>query len=467
MVGVPPPDGPRPEPAHRRERRRSAAWSRSDRSPSRRRASRSGATRFPDQEYDLGRPGTLYDPRRKAAAPDEKYSTWACRRARRHRRGRPHPGYQARPGRAASRGRRPARHHRHAAAPRAPARARHVGRRPRHRCRRTGPGRARPPDGATAPRRPGPWPRRCARPARRTSRPRAGWRLSLDRTVLPIQGPPGSGKTYSGARMIVDPAGGGQAGRHHRDQPQGHRQPHRPRSSTAADEEGIDRPADPARPADQVHADRARHHVEERRGRCRATSCRMDGRTSPPARRWLWVSPKMVGRGRRAVRRRGRPDLAGQRRRGRAAPPRASCCSATRSSSISRLQGSHPPGADGSALAHVLGDARHDPAGPRPVPRDHLAAASGPVPRSRPRSSTTTGSSPSRTSASSASMPAAGDARRRRAAHRRGPDRGRRQRVARRGRTRSHRWRDALVEGGATWIDANGVRRRLDAGTTS
>src|SRR5215210_5155733 len=30
---------------------------------------------------------------------------------------------------------------------------------------------------------------------------RAG--LSLDRTTLPIQGPPGSGKTYSGARMIV------------------------------------------------------------------------------------------------------------------------------------------------------------------------------------------------------------------------------------------------------------------------
>src|SRR5699024_832842 len=27
--------------------------------------------------------------------------------------------------------------------------------------------------------------------------------LSVDRTVLPIQGPPGAGKTYTGARMIV------------------------------------------------------------------------------------------------------------------------------------------------------------------------------------------------------------------------------------------------------------------------
>ena len=28
--------------------------------------------------------------------------------------------------------------------------------------------------------------------------------LSLDRSTLPIQGPPGSGKTYTGARMILD-----------------------------------------------------------------------------------------------------------------------------------------------------------------------------------------------------------------------------------------------------------------------
>ena len=26
----------------------------------------------------------------------------------------------------------------------------------------------------------------------------------LDRSVLPVQGPPGSGKTYTGARMILD-----------------------------------------------------------------------------------------------------------------------------------------------------------------------------------------------------------------------------------------------------------------------
>ncbi len=47
----------------------------------------------------------------------------------------------------------------------------------------------------------------------------------LDRTCLAIQGPPGSGKTWIGGRMILDlVAQGKTVGRHGR-QPQGHRQP--------------------------------------------------------------------------------------------------------------------------------------------------------------------------------------------------------------------------------------------------
>ena len=42
------------------------------------------------------------------------------------------------------------------------------------------------------------------RPNETTSPPRDGSRLELDDTVLPIQGPPGSGKTYTGARMICE-----------------------------------------------------------------------------------------------------------------------------------------------------------------------------------------------------------------------------------------------------------------------
>ena len=54
---------------------------------------------------------------------------------------------------------------------------------------------------------------------------------------------------------------------------------------------------------------------------------------------------------------------------------RRSCCSAIRSSSSSRSQGTHPDGADVSALEHLLGEHDDDPAGPRPVPRDDVAAA--------------------------------------------------------------------------------------------
>ena len=54
-------------------------------------------------------------------------------------------------------------------------------------------------------------------------------------TTLAIQGPPGSGKTYTGARMICSLLGRRQAGRDHRHEPQGHRQPaDRGRSKAAA-----------------------------------------------------------------------------------------------------------------------------------------------------------------------------------------------------------------------------------------
>ena len=79
---------------------------------------------------------------------------------------------------------------------------------------------------------------------------------------------------------------------------------------------------------------------------------------------------------RRAVRRRGRPDL--PRQRDRASPQRAehSSCSATRNSSTSRCRASHPPGADRSALAHVLGDDATLAADRGLFLETHMAAAS-------------------------------------------------------------------------------------------
>ena len=80
---------------------------------------------------------------------------------------------------------------------------------------------------------------------------------------------------------------------------------------------------------------------------------------------WLWASPKMVGRGRRPVRRRGRPDLARQRHRDVAARRDSLVLLGDPQQLDQPLQGAIPPGADRSALAHVLGDDGDDAARPR------------------------------------------------------------------------------------------------------
>ena len=91
--------------------------------------------------------------------------------------------------------------------------------------------------------------------------------LGLDRTTLPIQGPPGSGKTFSGARMILTLLWGGKQGRRHRDEPQGHRQPARSGSQGGNRRTGRRRPdrpegrkrAAPRRSADHTRKGRRRH----------------------------------------------------------------------------------------------------------------------------------------------------------------------------------------------------------------
>ena len=50
---------------------------------------------------------------------------------------------------------------------------------------------------------------------------------SLDGTTLAIQGPPGSGKTYTGARMILEAGPRRQEGRHRGQLAQGHLEPAR------------------------------------------------------------------------------------------------------------------------------------------------------------------------------------------------------------------------------------------------
>ena len=71
---------------------------------------------------------------------------------------------------------------------------------------------------------------------------------------------------------------------------------------------------------------------------------------------WLWASSKMAECGRRPVRRRGRADLARERGRDRRRD-RSLVLLGDPQQLDQPLKGTHPPGADRSALAHVLGDA--------------------------------------------------------------------------------------------------------------
>ncbi len=230
--------------------------------------------------------------------------------------------------------------------------------------------------------------------------------LALDATVLPIQGPPGSGKTYSGARMIVvaarNPAiASGSRGRATRS------------SATccgatlkAADEAG--RRSTSARSstgdADQVLDDDRVVRGEGHAGSS-AHASTMAAPTSPPARRGCGRRSKMRGVGRRPVRRRGGPDLARERRRHgrRRRQPRAS-----RRPTAARPADAWLAPARGRSVGAGArpGRRRHDPARPWASssrrPGDSTRCCAG----SRPRSSTTTGSSPSRTSRSSSCVPA-------------------------------------------------------------
>ena len=201
----------------------------------------------------------------------------------------------------------------------------------------------------------------CARPDESALEAARRLATALDRTTLAIQGPPGSGKTYTGARMIVHAGRRRQAGRDHGDQPQGHRQ-----LPEGGPRGGRDRSGVGVRP------------VQKRRQRTRCSTTRGSTRCKDATRR-----PRRASRRPGERRRPGRPGC-GRRRRW---PSRSTSCSSTRPARSrwrtwspiagatdslvllgdpqqldQPLKGTHPPGADRSALAHVLGDARHDAA---------------------------------------------------------------------------------------------------------
>ena len=190
--------------------------------------------------------------------------------------------------------------------------------------------------------------------ARPTWRRRGGWRSQLDHSVLAIQGPPGAGKTFTGARMIVELVRAGKrvgvtANSHKvignllddgREAAAESRRAdsHRPEARART----TSRPAQRPRPYDNDA--RLAAALDDRRGRRR----RRHGLAVGQRRRWPdSVDVLFV-------------DEAGQMSLANVLAVVAGrgsrwCCWATRSSSSSPSKGSHPPGAEASALAAPAG----------------------------------------------------------------------------------------------------------------
>ena len=173
---------------------------------------------------------------------------------------------------------------------------------------------------------------------------------ALDRTTLAIQGPPGSGKTYSGARMICTLVAAGKrvgiTGTSHKVIGN-----FLNAILKAAKKEGVDvRPIQHGK-ADQVLADdRVIHAKNAEDARAQLDDGRANIAAGTP---WLWASAKMTG----AI------DVLFVDEAGQISLANVAAMSQATESIVllgdpqqldQPLQGSHPPGAERSALGHVL-----------------------------------------------------------------------------------------------------------------
>ena len=175
--------------------------------------------------------------------------------------------------------------------------------------------------------------------------------LSLDRTTLSVQGPPGSGKTYSGARMVLTLLGAGKRV-----------------GITATSHKVIgnllrevlkasaEEPDVPVSPVQRGNPDQVLGDDQVTRGkdtddvRARLADGRANLAAGTP---WLWASPKMAG----AV------DVLVVDEAGQISLANVVAVSRATDSLVllgdpqqldQPLRGTHPPGTDRSALAHVL-----------------------------------------------------------------------------------------------------------------
>ena len=335
--------------------------------------------------------------------------------------------------------------------PGGPVRPRDMGRGPRDPGARAGPRRPRPAVRPAAAGRPVARRRRCAGPSESDLAAARRLALALDHTTLAIQGPPGSGKTFTGARMICSLLAAGKrvgiTGTSHKvignllsavlDGRRG-----RGRRGSAGPEGR--RRAGPRRPAGDAWQGRQPRFEPPRR------------RASEPRRRdLLAVGVAEDDRvGRRPVRRRGRPDLARQRHRGgpRERQPRAP----RRPAAARPATPGQPSAGRGPFGPRPRPRRRRDHAArPRAVPREHLAAPPGPVrlhlrgllrgsPRARADTSRDRASGPARASRTGRDRGCSTCPRSAPTTSRRS----RREAVAALAR--------AIVEGGTTWLDRLG-----------
>jgi len=175
--------------------------------------------------------------------------------------------------------------------------------------------------------------------------------LALDRTTLPIQGPPGSGKTYSGARMIVALLGAGKrvgiTGTSHKVIGNLIRAVQKAAVERPEVEVRIVQRGEPDKVLDDPAVARAKDNADAR-ARLDDDRANLAAGTS-----WLWASAKMVG----AV------DVLFVDEAGQISLANVLAMSRATESIVllgdpqqldQPLRGTHPPGAERSALAHIL-----------------------------------------------------------------------------------------------------------------
>ena len=177
--------------------------------------------------------------------------------------------------------------------------------------------------------------------------------LQLDHATLPIQGPPGSGKTHTGARMIVSLL---QAGKRVGIIANSHKVIGNMIAKVleAAAEDGV-----PVRPLQKADKDQKLQddRVEVAKDAAQAAAALASGAANLVAGTvWLWASPKMAD----AV------DVLFVDEAGQISLANVIAASQATASIVllgdpqqldQVIQGSHPPGAERSALAHLLGGA--------------------------------------------------------------------------------------------------------------